>query len=134
MPLKSLCILTITHKSKTCHTSYVAIQILQYEFLGPIKLSEWGPPMAEVIYLVLRRTKEIFEILYAAESEKTEEADFFTKNDKFKCWIQNAGYEENLYLSIYPMWGSSQEDRKRILDKIIQRYQPRCNIEASNNI
>lgn len=112
----------------------MAIQILQYEFLGPIKLSEWGPPMAEVIYLILRRTKETFEIIYAGESEKTEEADFFTKNDKFKCWIQNAGYEENLYLSIYPMWDSTQEDRKRILDKIIQKYQPRCNIEASNNM
>ncbi|MFN3655520.1 MAG: hypothetical protein ACK4TO_09420 [Candidatus Nitrosotenuis sp.] len=112
----------------------MAIQILQYEFLGPIKLSEWGPPMAEVIYLVLRRTKETFEIIYAGESEKTEEANFFTKNDKFKCWIQNAGSEENLYLSIYPMWDSSQEDRKRILDKIIKWYQPQCNIEASNNM
>lgn len=114
--------------------TYVAIQILQYEFLGPIRLSEWGPPMAEVVYLVLRRAKETFEIIYVGESEKTEESDFFTKNDKFKCWIQNAGSEENLYLSIYPMWNSTQEDRKRIRDKIIQRYRPRCNDEASNNM
>ncbi|HXG74844.1 MAG TPA: hypothetical protein VNK44_08530 [Candidatus Nitrosotenuis sp.] len=106
----------------------MAIQILQYEFLGPIKLSEWGPPMEEVIYLVLSRRKETFEIVYAGECEKTDEADFFTKNDKFKCWIQNAGNEESLYLSIYPMWGSSQDDRKRILDKILQRYQPKCNV------
>ncbi|MEO9308858.1 MAG: hypothetical protein ABI337_01015 [Nitrososphaera sp.] len=109
----------------------MAIQILQYEFLGPIKLSEWGPPMAEVVYLVLRRTKETFEIIYAGESEKTEETDFFTKNDKFRCWIQNAGHEENLYLSIYPMWGSTQEDRKRILNKIIQRYRPKCNLDSN---
>ncbi|MEM3006477.1 MAG: hypothetical protein QXW37_01485 [Candidatus Nitrosotenuis sp.] len=112
----------------------MAIQILQYEFLGPIRLSEWGPPMAKVVYLVLRKTKDTFEIIYAGESEKTEENDFFTKNDKFKCWIQNAGSEENLYLSIYPMWDSSQEDRKRILGKIIQMYRPHCNDEATNSM
>jgi len=29
----------------------MSIQILLYEFLGPIKLSEWGPPMEEVAYI-----------------------------------------------------------------------------------
>lgn len=115
-------------------TKCVTIQILQYEFLGPIKVSEWGPPMAEVIYLILRRTKDTFEIIYAGESEKTEETDFFTKNDRFACWLQNAGSEQNLFLSIYPMWDSKPEERKRVLEKIIQKYQPRCNMESSNNI
>ncbi|MFY9301231.1 MAG: hypothetical protein WAO91_08590 [Candidatus Nitrosotenuis sp.] len=112
----------------------MTMQILQYEFLGPIKLSEWGPPMSEVIYLVLRRTKDTFEIIYANESDKTDEIGFFTKNDKFGCWVKSAGSEQDLYLSIYPMWNSKQEDRKRILEKVIQRYQPNCNVESSNNI
>lgn len=107
----------------------MTIQILQYEFLGPVNLSEWGPPMDEVIYLLLRRAKDTFEIIYAGESEKTQETDFFTKNAKFKCWIQNAGSEQNLYLSIYPMWGSKPEERKRLLEKIIDRYKPPCNAE-----
>lgn len=112
----------------------MTIQILQYEFLGPVKLSEWGPPMAEVIYLILRRTKDTFEIIYAGESGKTDETGFFTKNDRFGCWVQNAGTEQGLYLSIYPMWDSKQEDRKRVLEKIIQGYRPKCNVESSNNI
>jgi hypothetical protein len=103
------------------------LQILHYEFLGPVRLSEWGPPMDEVLYLLLRRTKETFEIIYAGESEKTQDLDFFTKNPKFQCWLQNAGSEQNLYLSIYPMWDSKPEDRKRLLAKIIERYKPSCN-------
>jgi hypothetical protein len=105
------------------------IQVLHCEFLGPVKLSEWGPPMDKVLYLLLKRTKDTYEIIYAGDSEKTENADFFTKNDKFKCWVQNAGTEQNLYLSIYPMWDSTPEERKRLLSKIITGYKPSCNEE-----
>ncbi len=105
------------------------IQVLHCEFLGPINLSEWGPPMDKVLYLLLTRTKDTYEIIYAGDSEKTESADFFTKNDKFKCWVQNAGTERNLYLSIYPMWDSTPEERKRLLSKIIAVYKPSCNEE-----
>jgi hypothetical protein len=107
----------------------MTIQILQYEFLGPIKLSEWGPPMQEVVYAILAREKDTFNIIYLSQSEKTKATDFFTKNDKFKCWLTHAGNEENLYLSIYPMAGSPPEERKKIVNKTIARYQPICNTE-----
>lgn len=107
----------------------MTLQILHYEFLGPIKLSEWGPPMEEVVYIILEREKDRFNILYVDHSEKTKEKDFFTKNDKFKCWISHAGSENNLYLSILPMWESCKEDRERIVNKTIDRYSPPCNLE-----
>jgi hypothetical protein len=107
----------------------MTLQILHYEFLGPIKLSEWGPPMDEVLYLMLKRKNDTYEIIYAGSSEKTQNLDFFTKNEKFKCWVQNAGAEQNLYLSIYPMWDSEADERKRLLSKIIARYRPACNDE-----
>ena len=107
----------------------VTIQILHYEFLGPIKLSEWGPPMDEVVYVILARTKDTFNIIYIEQSEKTKETDFFTKNDKFKCWLTHAGSENNLYLSIYPMSDSQPEEREKIVNKAIARYQPICNTE-----
>ena len=105
----------------------MTIQILHYEFLGPIKLSEWGPPMEEVIYAILARKKDTFNIIYVDQVEKTDQSDFFTKNDKFKCWLTNGGPEDNLYLSIYPMWKSEKEERQRIVDKAIARYKPVCN-------
>lgn len=109
----------------------MAIQILSYEFLGPIQLSEWGPPMGEVVYLLFRRAKDRFEIIHAGQADKTDAADFFTKNEGFKCWLQHAGSESNLYLSIYPMWNSQPAERNAVLAKILSRYKPICN-ESEN--
>ena len=105
----------------------MSIQILQYEFLGPIKLSEWGPPMDRVVYIIFSKNKDVFNMIYVAESEKTESKDFFIKNDQFKCWLSYAGKEEHLYLSIYPMWESSQPQRNQLVKKIISKYKPVCN-------
>jgi len=107
----------------------MTIQILYYEFLGPVKLSEWGPPMDEVVYTIMARDKDTFKIIYVDQSEKTNELDYFTKNEKFKCWITNAGSENNLYLSIYPMSDSEEIKRKKIVDKTIEKYKPICNME-----
>ena len=66
-------------------------------------------------------------MLHVAETGKTEAGDFFKKNDQFKCWLSHAGNEENLYLSIYPMWESSESQRRQLENKIISRYKPICN-------
>ncbi len=95
----------------------MTIQILHYEFLGPIKISEWGPPMDKVVYIIFKQDKSGFVPLYAGESDKTEQNDFFTQNDDFKCWIQHAG------------WESDEPERKRIVEKIIAKYRPLCQVE-----
>lgn len=105
----------------------MTIQILHYEFLGPIKLAEWGPPMDKVIFVILAREKDIFKVIYAEQSEKTNKKDFFTKNEKFKCWISHARFENNLYLSILPMFKSDKKERERIVYKTISKYNPICN-------
>ena len=105
----------------------MTIQILQYEFLGPIKLDEWGPPMEKVVYLILSRSKDSFNIIYAGECEKTDDKKFFLNNTDFKCWIKTAGSENSLYLAILPMFESESTLRSSILQKIILRYKPVCN-------
>ncbi len=105
----------------------MSIQILQYEFLGPIKLVEWEPPMEKVVYLILSRHNDSFNILYVDNCEKTEKKNFFVNNLDFKCWIQKAGSENSLYLAILPMFESNQARRKEIVDKILLRYNPPCN-------
>ena len=83
--------------------------------------------MEKVVYLIMSRDKDRFNIIYADECEKTEKTDFFIKNDKFKCWLQNGGREENLYLSILPMFEAEDYERKRVVEKIISGYKPICN-------
>ncbi len=107
----------------------MTIQILHYEFLGPIKLVEWGPPMEKVVFVILVRNKDTFNIIYIDQLEKTNENDFFTKNKKFKCWLEHTGTGDNLYLSIYPMIGSEEKDRIRVVNKALERYKPICNVE-----
>ena len=38
----------------------LSIQILHYEFLGPIPLSDWGPPMEKIIYILFAKVKNGF--------------------------------------------------------------------------
>ena len=83
--------------------------------------------MDRVVYIIFSKNKDVFNIIYVGESEKTESKDFFTKNDQFKCWLSYTGKEENLYLSIYPMWESSQSQRSQLVKKILVRYKPVCN-------
>lgn len=105
----------------------MTLQILSYEFLGPIRLSEWGPPMEQVIYILLTQSKGTFQVIYVGESEKSKSDDFFTSHERSKCWADAAGSEKNLYLSIYPMWESTPDERKRLANKIINKYRPSCN-------
>jgi hypothetical protein len=107
----------------------MAIQILHYEFLGPIKLDEWGPPMDKVVFVILSRNKDLFNIIYIDQSEQTNDPDFFTKHKKFKCWITHTGSEKNLYLSIYPMYDSEGKERQKLVNKALERYKPVCNME-----
>ena len=118
---------SINRNSSQTDEYHVSIQILQYEFLGPIRLSEWGPPMEKVVYIILYRDKDKFHMLYAGDCKKTEKADYFIKNSGFKCWMENAGREENLYLAIFPMFEEDDSSRCRVLDRVIAGYKPICN-------
>ena len=112
----------------------MSIQILQYEFLGPIALDEWGPPMEKLVYLILSRDKDKFNIVYVGDCEKTEDASFFVQHEKFKCWVEKSGSEKSLYLAILPMFEKSNDQRHNVLNKIKTRYKPSCNSEDVSEV
>ena len=115
-------------KRKYSKISTLSIQILQYEFLGPIPLEEWGPPMEKVVYLILSREKDRFNVLYVGDCENTDDKGFFIQNSNYKCWMDNSGLEKSLHLAILPLFESSTERRKNVLNKILTHYKPVCNI------
>ncbi|MGY5150551.1 MAG: hypothetical protein ACW9W3_10880 [Candidatus Nitrosopumilus sp. bin_68KS] len=108
----------------------MSIQILQYEFLGPIPLDDWGPPMEKLVYLILSKDQDKFNILYIGDCEKTDDKSFFVQHIDFKCWVENSGSEKSLYLAILPMFESSKIQRQSVYNKIISRYKPPCNSES----
>jgi hypothetical protein len=105
----------------------LSIQILQYEFLGPIPLDEWGPPMEKLIYLIFSREKDNFNIIYVGDCKKTDDSSFFTQHSHFKCWVEKGVSEKSLHLAILPSFESSDEHRIAIVNKIKSRYNPICN-------
>jgi hypothetical protein len=107
----------------------LSIQILQYEFLGPISLDDWGPPMEKLVYLILSRDKDKFNILYVGDCDKTDDKSFFVQHSSFKCWLQHSGSEQSLFLAILPLFDSSDIYRKNILNKIMTHYKPPCNLD-----
>ena len=105
----------------------MSIQILQYEFLGPIPISEWGPPMEKLVYLILSRNKDKFDIIYVGDCQKTDDKSFFTSNKQFECWLKQSGSKQSLYLAILPMFESGDEKRNNVIQKIMSQYKPHCN-------
>ena len=112
-------------KCSKIHT--LSIQILQYEFLGPIPLDEWVPPMEKLVYLILSRDQDKFNIVYVGDCEKTNEQSFFAQHSLFKCWVEQSGSEKSLHLAILPMFESNNEHRQIVINKIISNYKPSCN-------
>tara|TARA_B110000263_G_scaffold197497_1_gene176184 strand:+ start:921 stop:1424 length:504 start_codon:yes stop_codon:yes gene_type:complete len=105
----------------------LSIQILQYEFLGPIPITEWGPPMEKLVYLILSRNKDKFDIIYVGDCQTTDDKLFFKNHDKFQCWINQSGSEQSLHLAILPLFESNDEKRINIIRKILSQYKPHCN-------
>ena len=107
----------------------MTIQVLHYEFMGPIRLAEWGPPMEEVVYVLLARDGDKFSLIYADQCSRSDDAGFFTKSPRFKCWISHAGTEDRLYVAVHPMFGSPEPARKSVVRRIVSKYSPPCNAE-----
>ncbi len=95
--------------------------------MGPIQLDEWGPPMEEIVYILLGKDGEKFSLIYVDQCTKSDDVGFFTKNSRFKCWVSHARTEKNLHVAIYPMFDSSPQSRQNIVEKIISKYRPVCN-------
>ena len=105
---------------------FVSIQILQYEFLGPIPLSEWGPPMGDLVYLVMSKNKDRFNILYVGDCSYTDDKAFFIQHKQFKCWVEKAGTDSALHLAVLPLKDNAKQ-RQLVQRRILSTYRPLCN-------
>ena len=90
--------------------------------------------MEKVVYLIMTCQKDSFNIIYAGDCEHTSYDEFFTTHSSFKCWTEQSNSEKSLYLAILPMFESGNDERKQILDQIIARYHPICNLEIKSDV
>jgi len=104
----------------------------EVRFDGPYPITEWDPPFKAAIYAIMmkpdpRNKPDTYRILYFGESSNLSERGFYRSHHKYQCWIQHAGSDANLYIGIYPMPNSTQEDRQKVENKLVSQYNPECN-------
>jgi hypothetical protein len=99
-------------------------------FSEPESLAFWTPPFKAGLYAILIPSPNIspkpFEVIYFGESGNMSERGFASHHRR-ACWLRQAGNEANLYIAVYLMPNSSEQERKQIEAALIAKYNPQCN-------
>jgi len=68
-----------------------------------------------------------YRILYFGESSNLSERGFYRTHQKYRCWLEHAGSESNLYIGIYLMPDSTEQERRKVEAGLFEQYKPPCN-------
>lgn len=102
------------------------------KFDGPYPITQWDPPYRAAVYSIMIKPDptnkpDTYRIIYFGESGNLSERGFYKVHHKYQCWLQQAKSESNIYIGIYKMPESTQEQRTEVEQKLITQYKPVCN-------
>ena len=102
------------------------------KFDGPYPATNWEPPYRAAVYAIMMKPDHenkptTYRILYFGESGNLSERGFWKSHHKYQCFISNAGSDSNIYIGIYKMPNSTEDERKVVEEKLITQYGPICN-------
>lgn len=96
-------------------------------FTTPVRITTWEAPYRAAVYTISIRTDNSFSPIYFGESGNLDERGFLRSHHSYQCWLREAVSEQNIYISIYPMPNSTEEQRQEIEGRLISQYHPVCN-------
>lgn len=101
-------------------------------FDGPYTITNWEPPYRAAIYAMMTKPDpqnkpSTYRILYFGESSNLSERGFYRFHHKYNCWINYAGSDNNLFIGIYLMPDSTEDERRGIESALVNQYNPECN-------
>jgi len=103
----------------------------KYEFSEPFKITKWEPSESRGLYVILVPDLDVEGLplrpIYFGQSENFAERGFLKSHHKHEDWIKEAREIDNLFIAIYPMPESTEEERQAIESKLINQYHPVCN-------
>jgi len=103
----------------------------KYEFSEPFKITKWKPLESRGLYVILEpdlySSPLPLKPIYFGQTGNFAERGFIKSHEKYKDWIKEVVKEEHLFIAIYLMPGSTEEERKDIESKLIDKYHPVCN-------
>jgi hypothetical protein len=98
---------------------------------GPIKIRSWNPPYRAGVYAFITPgdSDKTWVFLYIGETGNLSERGFPASHHKYECCKKEAGSDEDLYVIIHLMPGSTSKDRREMETKLIHagRGKPVCN-------
>lgn len=101
-----------------------------HKFEGPTPLESWVHRSEPAIFVILHKEynsdSKKYSLLYVAEVEDMADVNF-REHEKYKCWLEQAQINKNLFIAIMWMPGSFYVDRRKIELEILERYKPPCN-------
>ena len=102
----------------------------EHEFNKPIRIAKWEPPKAAGLYVILKPDLSISPIplkpIYFGQTRNFVERGLL-KSHEICMWAKEAESEEGVFIAIYIMRGSIEEERKTMVAELIAKYQPACN-------
>jgi len=103
----------------------------EHEFSEPMRIAKWVPPKSAGLYVILKvdlsRTPMPFKSIYFGQTRNFAERGLLKSHENYEHWIKEAGSEEGIFIAIYLMLGSTEEERKIMVAELIAKYQPVCN-------
>ncbi len=99
----------------------------EVKFTSPVKATKWTPPKKAALYAIQYQKDpeskpDTFTLIYIGESGNLSERGFWKNHHKYDCFMKYAREESNLYISIFAMPGSREEDRKNKEQEVLSHY------------
>jgi len=101
-----------------------------HEFSKPRRIAKWEPPKASGLYVILKPDLSSSPIplkpIYFGQSRNFAELGLL-KSHEICNWVKETEAEDGVFIAIYIMLGSIEEERKTMEAELIAKYQPACN-------
>jgi len=106
-------------------------KVEKIEFEGPYILINWTPPMRAGLYVILKKPYPVtqpdeYKEIYFGESGNLSERGFVKSHHSYDCWMENVKDESDLFIGIYYMPGSTDEQREEKEKILKSEYFPPC--------
>lgn len=109
----------------------MSIRMTGYHFSAPVQVRLWEPPYRAGVYAILKPdpkcVPEPFKPLFFGQSGNMSERGFWLCHFALKCWLREAGGEDDLFISIHSMPDSTEASRMAVVQELVAAYDPPCN-------
>jgi len=101
-----------------------------HEFSKPTRIAKWEPPKVAGLYVILKpdlsSSPMPLKPIYFGQTRNFAEQGLL-KSHEICNWVKEAESEDGVFIAIYIMLGSIEEERKTMEVELIAKYQPVCN-------